>query len=120
MSTLRMSPDAHPQVAQALEQLHQFSSALESQMRRTHIESFTATDETETVEVTINGQRCIVGLDIEDGLLRLGSHTVQQRINEALHNAQAGASAALRAQQAQLFASLTELAGSLQKTVGLI
>ncbi|OBF13497.1 DNA-binding protein [Mycobacterium sp. ACS4054] len=115
-----MSPDAHPQVAQALEQLHQFSSALESQMRRTHIESFTATDETETVEVTINGQRCIVGLDIEDGLLRLGSHTVQQRINEALHNAQAGASAALRAQQAQLFASLTELAGSLQKTVGLI
>lgn len=120
MSTLRMSPDAHPQVAQALEQLHQFSSALESQMRRTHTESFTATDETETVEVTINAQRCIVGLDIEDGLLRLGSHTVQQRINEALHNAQAGASAALRAQQAQLFASLTELAGSLQNTVGLI
>lgn len=120
MSTLGMIPDAHPQVAEALEQLQRFGSALESQMRRTHTQSFTATDEAETVEVTINGHRCIVGLDIEDGLLRLGAHTVQLRVNEALQKAQVGASAAQQAQQAELMASLAGLAGSLQTTVGLI
>jgi DNA-binding protein YbaB len=119
MSTLGMSPDAHPQVAQALEQLQRFSSALESQMYRANTQTFTATDEAQTVAVTINGHRCLTGLHVEDGLLRLGAKTVQQRVNAALQEAQAGASAALQAQQAQLFASLTDLAGSIQKTVGL-
>src|SRR5947209_3211297 len=120
MSTPGVSPDAHPQVAQALEQLQRFSSALESQMYRSNTQFFTATDEAQTVEVTINGHRCLTGLHVEDGLLRLGANTVQQRVNAALQKAHAGASAALQAQQAQLFASLTDLAGSIQKTVGLI
>lgn len=117
MNALGTGAGAHPQVVQALEQLQQLSSALESQMHRSHSQSFTATGEAETVEVAIDGRRCLTALDIHDGLLRLGAQTVQQRVNEALQKAQAGASAAL---QAQLFAALTETAGSLQKAVGLI
>ncbi|MCV7429635.1 YbaB/EbfC family nucleoid-associated protein [Mycobacterium montefiorense] len=115
-----MGPEAHPQVAQTLEQLQRFSSALEAQMRRTHTQSFTATDEAETVEVTIDGHRRLVGLDIQDGLLRLGAETVQRRVNAALQTAQVSASATLQVQQADLVASLAGLAGSLQSTVGLI
>jgi DNA-binding protein YbaB len=103
----------HPQVAEALEQLRRFNSALEAQMQQTATGSFSASDETETVEVTINGQRCLTGLHIEDGLLRLGAETVEQRINEALGRAQAIATQASQDQQQELMGPLSEVLGSL-------
>jgi hypothetical protein len=100
----------HPQVAAALEQLQRFNSALETQMQRTATGSFSGSDETETVEVTIDGHRCLTGVHIEDGLLRLGAETVEQRINEALGRAQATATQATQAQQEELMSSLSEMA----------
>jgi DNA-binding protein YbaB len=117
MTTANTSPGTHPNVGDALEQLRRFNSALEAQMQRTATGSFSASDETETVEVTINGHRCLTGLHIEDGLLRLGAETVEQRINEALGRAQAVASQASLAQQADLVASLSEVATSLTEMV---
>ncbi len=113
MTAANMPPGTHPQVVEALDQLKRFNSALEDQMQRTATGSFSATDETETVDVTINGHRCLTGLHIEDGLLRLGAETVEQRINEALGRAQASATQATQAQQAELVSTLSEVAASL-------
>ncbi len=113
------SAGTHPQVVQALEQLQRFNSVIEGQMRRTDTGSFTATDETGTVEVTLNGHRCLTGLEIEEGLLRLGAAAVQERINEALHTAQAAATDARQAENAQLVRSLVDITRSLQDSLGL-
>jgi DNA-binding protein YbaB len=114
-----MSMEMHPQVAEALQQAQQFQSALEDQVHRTNTETFTATDESKSVEATVDGRRWLTGLFIEDGLLRLGAETVEQRINDALRNAQADAVAALDAEYEQLIGSLAEIAGSLKETLGL-
>lgn len=111
--------ETHPQVTETMAELERFTKALEDQIALTNTGSFTATDETETVTVTINGHRCLTDLQIEDGLLRLGAETVQQRVNEALLHAQAGASEAMQARQAQLVANISGILGSLQKSVGL-
>lgn len=113
------SNEVHPQVTETLAQFERFKNALEDQMTRTDSGSYTATDETETVEVTINGHQCLTELHIEDGLLRLGAETVQERINEALTKAQSEATEDIAAQRSQLFASLTEITSSLQDAVGL-
>lgn len=111
--------ETHPQVTTTLAEFERFTKALEDQMNLTDSSTYTAADETETVEVTINGHRCLTDLHIEQGLLRLGAKTVQQRINEALSNAQLSATEAIQSQQMQLITSLTEITGSLQKSVGL-
>ncbi len=111
--------DQHPQVAEALEQLKRFNAALEDQMYQTNIESFTGTDEAKTVNVTIDGHHALTGLSIEDGLLRLGAQTVEERLNEALRNAQAAATAAITAQQQQVFASLLDMTEQMMKAAGL-
>ena len=103
----------HPQVMEALDKLKRFNAALEEQMQQTATGSFTASDETETVDVTINGHRCLTDLRIEDGLLRLGADTVEQRINEALGRAQAAATEATNAQQLALASTLSDVATSL-------
>ncbi len=114
-----MTTEMHPQVAEALRHAQQFQSALEDQQHRTNTESFTATDESETVEVTLNARLCMTGLHIEDGLLRLGADTVEQRINEAIGNAQAAATAAIDAEHEQLIEMVAGIAGSLKQTLGL-
>jgi DNA-binding protein YbaB len=88
-------------------------------MRRTDTENFRGTDQAETVEVTLNGHRCLTGLEIEEGLLRLGAETVQQRINEALLNAQGAATEARQAENAQLVRTLVDITQSLQNSLGL-
>jgi DNA-binding protein YbaB len=108
----------HPQVSEALEQLQKFSTLLEDQMSRSDTGSFTATDEDETVTATINGHHLLTGLFIEEGLMRLGAETVEQRINEAVRTAQAQATAAITGQQEELIASLFEITGNLAKAVG--
>ena len=112
-----MTIEMHPQVAEALRQAQLFQSALEDQQHRTNTETFTATDEDKTVEVTLNARLCLTGLYIEDGLLRLGAETVEQRVNEALLNAQAAATAAIDAEQERLIESVAGIAGELQETL---
>jgi len=117
MTTENMSSGMHPNVAQALEHLERFNSALEGQMRQTATGSFSATDESETVHVTLNGYRSLTGLRIDEGLLRLGADTVGLRINEALAKAQAAASETTESQQTDLVAALSEIANSLRACV---
>jgi DNA-binding protein YbaB len=110
----------HPQVSEAMEQLKRFTTVLEDQMSNSDTESFTATDEDKTVTATINGHRLLTGLFIEEGLLRLGAETVEQRIDEAMRNAQTQATAAIAGQQQQMIASLIDITGNLAKSVGLL
>lgn len=121
MSTDRseVAAGAAPQVADALHQLERFNNALNDQIRQATSGTYIGTDQDKTVEVTVDGARWLTGLHIEDGLLRLGAEEVGERINEALHSAQAQASAAAREQQMQLFASLTQITGSLIDGLGL-
>jgi DNA-binding protein YbaB len=113
-----MTTETNPQVAEALQQMQRFISALEDDKYRANTESFTATDDAETVKVTVNGDRWLTGLRIEHGLLRLGAETVRQRIHEALHKAQAAASAATEDQEQQLEETLTGLLGAIQQQFG--
>lgn len=114
-----MTVEMHPQVAEALRQAQLFQSALEDQQHRTNTETFTATDESETVEATLNARLCLTDLHIEDGLLRLGADTVEQRINEAMGNAQAVATAAIDAEHERLIEVVAGIAGSLKESLGI-
>lgn len=114
-----MTVEMHPQVAEALRQAQLFQSALEDQQHRTKTETFSATDESETVEATLNARLCLTGLHIEDGLLRLGAETVAGRVNEAIAKAQAAATAELDAEHERLIELAAGIAGSLKETLGL-
>lgn len=113
-----MTAQIHPQVAEALQQAQQFQSVLDDRIHRMDTDAFTATDDTETVEVTVNGHLVLTGLTIEPGLLRLGAEEVEDRINEALQKAVAAATAASDAEDERLVASLAEIAGSLNSILG--
>ena len=115
-----MAAEMHPQVAEALQHTQRFQSAIEDQMHRTDTESFSGTDEAKSVEVTLNGRRWLTGLSIEEGLLRLGAETVEQRINEALQNADAVAAAAVEAEYERLLTSLADITGALKKSLDVI
>jgi DNA-binding protein YbaB len=111
----------HPQAAETLKHLKRFTSLLEQQMQRQDSEGFTGNDEEETVHATVNGaSRCLTGLYIEEGLLRLGADTVEERINEAVQNAQLAASEVIAGQQEHLLASLLELNNEMLKSTGLV
>jgi DNA-binding protein YbaB len=109
--------EAHPQATAALDTFKKFGDVLESAMMQQGAGSFTAQDEAETVEVVIDGDRCITQLHIEDGLLRLGAEAVEERINEALMKANAAVSANLDALYGQTFEALAGILGSLQKAI---
>ena len=113
-----MSTETDPQMVEALQHAQQFISVLEDEMHRAKTETFTATDETGTVEVVVNGDRWLTGLRIEHGLLRLGAETVRERINEALHKAQAAALASVEDEQGQLEGALTAIVDALQQQLG--
>ncbi|MEE6138568.1 YbaB/EbfC family nucleoid-associated protein [Mycobacterium sp. 050128] len=113
-----MTGQTDPQVTEALQHLQRFISAFEDEAFRTSTETSTATDETETVAVTVNGDRWLTGLQIEHGLLRLGAETVQQRINEALHKAQAATIAAADDEEQHLQDTVAAVVGALQRQLG--
>ncbi|WP_373234399.1 YbaB/EbfC family nucleoid-associated protein [Mycobacterium marinum] len=82
-----------PQVAQVLALAGRFQSALDGTLNQMNTGTFRGTDDTETVEVMINGHQWLTGVRIADGLLKeVGSEVVGARINQALKNAQAAAS----------------------------
>lgn len=103
--------------ADFLNHLERMNQLLEDQLRWTNAQSFSGTDEAGTVNVTLDGQFKLVDVQIEDGLLRLGAETVEQRINEALVDARTSASGGLATQQTQFMASLSGLAQEMAATV---
>jgi len=114
-----MTNAMHPQVAEALRQAELFQSALEGQLHAGKEQTYTGTDEAKTVAATVDGRLVLIGLEFEDGLLRQDAETVEQHINEALQNAQAAATEATDADHDRLVESLSEIADSLKKTLGL-
>lgn len=104
-----MTDDMHPEVAAVLKQAQRLQALMDEQLNKMEHESFTATDESETVEVTLNGHHWLKDVFIEDGLLRLGSNTVEHRLNEALQNATAEATASIEADRERLDAVVAEI-----------
>ena len=72
---------------------------MDEQLHRMNSQTFTATDEAETVEVTLNGHHHLTGAFIEDGLFPAGRETVERRLNEALQKATAAATDVDRGRQ---------------------
>ncbi len=112
-----MEVEQHPQVTAALDEMKKFNDLLEGALKQKGTGSFTAVDDTETVEVVINPDMLVTQLHIEDGLLRLGAETVEDRINEALMKAQAQAMASNDAMYGATFEALAGIVESMQKIV---
>jgi ESX secretion-associated protein EspL len=102
-----------------LRQADRLQSALDDYQ---HLETtfFSGADEAKTVRVTVDGGKRLADLYIEEGLLRLGSETVQQRLNEALLNANAAATGAVGAEQEKLLETLGLTAEVMEKFDSLI
>lgn len=101
--------EMHPEVAAVLQQAQRLQSIMDEQLAKMNTESFTATDEAKTVEVTLNGHHWLTDSFIEDGLLRLGAETVEARINEALGNATAKATESINSDRARLGELVAEI-----------
>lgn len=102
-----------PDVAEVLALAGQFQTALDGTLNQMNTGSFRGTDEARTVEVTINGHQWLTGIRIDDGLLNeVGAEVVGARVNEALQNAQASASAYNEVAGEQLAAALEAMSKS--------
>jgi DNA-binding protein YbaB len=104
-----VTDDMHPEVAAVLKQARRLQSLMDEQLDKMASESFTASDEGETVEVTLNGHHWLKDVYIQDGLLRLGAEVVEQRVNEALQKASADATASIDADRERLDAVVAEI-----------
>jgi DNA-binding protein YbaB len=85
--------EVNPETAKIVTLASQFQAVLEGEFNRMSEGTFRATDETKTVQVTINGYQWLTGIKIEKGLLDLGYETVNARVNQALLNARQAAGA---------------------------
>jgi DNA-binding protein YbaB len=101
----------HPQVAAVLAQAQRLQSVMDDQLAKMNTQTFTASDETETVEVTLNGHSWLTDVFIEDGLLRLGAETVQARVNEALQKAMEEATSSLDADRERIDSIVADITG---------
>lgn len=108
-----MTEDMHPEVASVLRQAQRLQSLMDDQLTKMAGESFTATDEARTVEVTLNGHQWLTDVFIEDGLLRLGAETVAARINEALQNAGASAAESISADRKRIDSAVADITSEL-------
>jgi DNA-binding protein YbaB len=108
-----MSDGMHPEVASVLAQAQRLQSVMDDQLTKMNTETFTATDEAKTVEVTLNGHHWLTDVFIEDGLLRLGAETVEARVNEALQNAAEQATVSIDEDRERIDALLVEITGDL-------
>lgn len=113
-----MQPHEHPQATAVMSEFKKFSDVLEGALKQRGTGSFTAKDDSETVEVVINGDMVLTQLHLEDGLLRLGAQAVESRINEALLKATAEAAASIEASQGETFEALAKIVDSLQQITG--
>ena len=110
-----MTDELHPQVAAVLKQAQRLQSIVDDQLHKMNTETFTATDEAKTVEVTLNGHHYLTGVFISDGLLRFGARIVQERIHEALQNATAAATRSIEADRERIDAAVAEITEDLQR-----
>lgn len=110
-----MTDDMHPDVAAVLQQAQRLQSLMDEQLHKMKNETFTATDDAETVEVTLNGHHHLTGTFIADGLLRLGAPTVEQRLNEALGKATDAASRSIELDRDRIDAVVADITAGLQK-----
>jgi DNA-binding protein YbaB len=101
----------HPQVAAVLQQAQRLQSVMDDQLTKMKSQTFTASDETETVEVTLNGHSWLTDVFIEDGILRLGAEAVQARLNEALQKAMTEATSSLDADRERIDSIVTDITG---------
>jgi DNA-binding protein YbaB len=106
-----VSEEMHPQVAAVLAQAQRLQSVMDDQLAKMNTQTFTASDETETVEVTLNGHSWLTDVFIEDGLLRLGAETVQARVNEALQKAMEEATSSLDADRERIDSIVADITG---------
>ncbi|KWX65976.1 YbaB/EbfC family nucleoid-associated protein [Mycobacterium sp. NAZ190054] len=104
-----MTDDMHPEVAAVLRQARRLQALMDEQLDKMATGSFTASDENDTVEVTLNGHQWLKDVYIQDGLLRLGAEEVENRVNEALHKAGAEASASIDADRERIDAVVAEI-----------
>lgn len=107
-----MTAEMHPKVAAVLAQAQQLQSIMDEQLHKMKHQTFTESDETETVAVTLDGHQQLTSVHIEGGLLRQGARVVEQRLNEALQNAADAASAAIEADRERIDAQVAELTES--------
>ena len=117
--TAQTGPQAHPQVVEVMDQMRQLQTVLDGVVTQTSSETFTGTDEANTVSVTVDGHHSLTNLYIEDGLLRLGALVVEQRLNVALGKASAAATETTTATCQQLFATMVEITGKMKTGLGL-
>ncbi len=110
-----MTDDMHPEVAAVLAQAARLQSLMDEQLHKMNTQTFTATDEAETVEVTLDGHHHLTGTFIADGLLRLGAPTVEQRLNEALQNATAAATESIELDRERIDAAVADITADLQR-----
>ncbi|MGE0218530.1 YbaB/EbfC family nucleoid-associated protein [Mycolicibacterium sp.] len=104
-----MTDDMHPEVAAVLRQARRLQTLMDEQLDKMANESFTASDDTDTVEVTLDGHHWLKDVYIQDGLLRLGAEVVEQRVNEALQKASAQASASIDTDRERIDAVVAEI-----------
>jgi DNA-binding protein YbaB len=104
-----MNDDMHPEVAAVLQQAQRLQSLMDDQLAKMNTETFTATDESETVEVTLNWHHWLTDVFIEDGVLRLGAEVVQSRVNEALQKASFKATESINADRDRIDAAVAEI-----------
>jgi DNA-binding protein YbaB len=106
--------DTHPAVAAVIAQAHRLQQVLDAQLYKMKTEMFTGTDESETVEVTLDGHHNLVDVFVEDGLLRRGVETVQTRLHEALAKATADASASIASDNVRINAEVADITAQLK------
>jgi DNA-binding protein YbaB len=106
--------DTHPAVAAVIAQAHRLQQVLDAQLYKMKTETFTGTDESETVEVTLDGHHNLVDVFLEDGLLRRGVDTVQTRIHEALAKATADASTSIAADRVRIDEQVADISAQIR------
>ncbi|OFJ50696.1 YbaB/EbfC family nucleoid-associated protein [Mycolicibacterium grossiae] len=99
----------HPQVAAVLRQAQLLQSVMDDQLAKMNQQTFTAMDETRTVEVTLNGHSWLTDVYLEDGVLRLGAEVVESRLNEALQKATAEAAESIEADRERIDSLVAEI-----------
>lgn len=115
-SELEVEPEALPQATAILDEFKKVTDVLENTIKKRNAGSFTARDETETVEVTVNSDGTITSLWIEDGLLKFGAQTVEDRINDALTSAKAKSAAINEEMSLEIVATMMEAVDKMSKT----
>jgi DNA-binding protein YbaB len=105
----------HPDVAAVLQQAERLQSLMDEQLHKMNNQKFTATDDAETVEVTLNGHHHLTGTFIADGLLRLGAEAVETRLKQALQKATDAATKSIELDRDRIDAAVADITADLRK-----